>query len=181
MRPLGEDHDTARRHKISPYLSIPLLTGIALLQSTWLSGMSLWGARPDLMVLVVLAWTAIGNTDEGLLWSFIGGLVLDLLSGGALGLHMLALLAVAFLAGQSLGEGLGSPLARMLLLALLCGMAYHLTLLIALALTGHTVDWGFAMLRVAGPSVLLNSVLTPFVWQPLAWLMRRARGERFAL
>jgi len=181
MRPPTEGHDAARRYKISPYLSIPLLTSIALLQSTWLSGVSLWGARPDLMLLVVLAWTAIGNTEEGLLWSFIGGFVLDLLSGGALGVQMLALLAVAFLAGQSLGEGLGSPLVRMLLLALLCGIAYHMTLLVALALTGHTVDWGFAVLRVAGPSVLLNTLLIPFVWQPLTWLMRRMRGERFAL
>ena len=151
------------------------------MQSVWLSQVSLWGARPDLMLLVVLVWTAVRGLDEGLIWGFIGGLVIDLLSGGALGVQVLSLLAVAFLAGQGWAEGLGSPLVRMLLLALLCGMAYHLVLLVALAWTGREVDWGFSMLQVAGPSVLLNMVLTPFVWQPLAWLERRTRRERFVL
>jgi hypothetical protein len=68
-----------------------------------------------------------------------------------------------------------------LLLALMCGMAYHLVLLVAMAWTGREVDWAFSMLRVAGPSVLLNMVLVPFVWQPLARLERRTRRERFGL
>jgi hypothetical protein len=33
---------------------------------------------------------------------------------------------------------------------------------------------------VAGPSALLNTVLAPFVRQPLAWLERRTRREGFA-
>jgi rod shape-determining protein MreD len=131
------------------------------------------------MLLVVLVWAAVRGLDEGLIWGFIGGLILDLLSGGPLGVQVLSLLAVALLAGQPWTEGLGAPLIRILLLALTCGMAYHLVLLVAMAWTGREVDWAFSMLRVAGPSVLLNMVLVPFVWQPLARLERRTRRERF--
>ncbi len=133
------------------------------------------------MLLVVLAWTVVRGVDEGLVWGFVGGLVVDLLSGGPLGATMLALLAAAFLAGQPWGGGIGSPVVRLLLLAFLGVVVYHLVLLIVLAWTGHAVDWRFALLRVAGPSALLNTLLSPFVQRPLAWLERKTRGERFAL
>ena len=129
------------------------------------------------MLLVVLAWTVVRGVDEGLAWSFIGGLVVDLLSGGPLGATALALLPVALLAGQPWGKRLGSQVVRLLLLALLSVAAYHLVLLVILAWTGHTIGWGFALLRVAGPSVLLNTLLAPFAQQPLAWLGRRIRRE----
>ena len=157
------------------------MTGAALVQSVWLSQVSLLGARPDLVFLLVLGWSATRQTDEGLVWGLVAGLVLDLLSGGPLGVYVLALLAVAFVAGQPLGEGLGSPLVRMLLLAIVCGLSYHLTILIALSLTGRTVDWGYAVLRVVGPTTLLNTLIAPFVWSASAWVQRRTQGERFAL
>lgn len=157
------------------------MTGIALLQGVLLSQVNLWGARPDLMLLVVLAWAMVRNVEEGLLWAFIGGLILDLLSGGPLGAILLALVAVAFLAGQSWGQGFGSPVVRLLLLTFLGVVVYHLTLLFILTLMGYAVDWRFALTRVIGPSALLNVVLIPFVWQLLIWLDRRTRRERFVL
>jgi len=133
------------------------------------------------MLLVVLAWAVVRGVDEGLMWGFVGGLIIDLLSGGPLGATPLALLAVAFLAGQPWGRSLGPPVARLLLLVPLGVLVHHLVLLFVLAWTGHVVDWGFALTRVVGPSALLNVVLAPFVRQPLAWLERRTRQEEFTL
>ena len=110
-----------------------------------------------------------------------GGLLIDLFSGGPLAGTALALLAAALLAGQPLALGIGSRVARLLLLVFPSVVVYHLVLLIVLAWTGHTVDWGFAWLQVAGPSVLLNVALAPFVLQPLALLERATRQEGFAL
>ena len=139
------------------------------------------GAYPDLMFLVVLTWAVARSVDEGLVWGFIGGLIIDLRSGGPPGATALALVAVTFLAGQSRGQGIGSPIMRLLVLALVGGIAYHLILLVVLAWTGHTVDWSFSLLRVALPSVVLNTVLTPFVWQPMAWLGHKLRREGLTL
>jgi len=137
------------------------------------------------MLLVVLAWAVIRGVEEGLVWGFIGGLIVDLLSGGPLGATILALLAVAFLAGHSWGQGIGSPVIRLLLLAFLAVTVYHLVLLVVLAWTGYAVDsggaLGDALLRVAGPSALLNASLAPFIQRPLDWLDRKMRQERFAL
>lgn len=133
------------------------------------------------MLLVVLAWAAMRGAGEGAVWGFIGGLIVDLLSGGPLGATVLALLAAALLAGRPWGQEFGLPLARFLFLALVGVAVYHLVLLFVLVWTGHTVDWGFALPRVAAPSVLLNTLLAPFAQQPLKWLERRTRREGFAL
>ena len=154
----------------------PLLTGVALIQTTLVSRINLLGARPNLMLLVVLIWTVMRGIDEGLIWAFVGGLILDLLSGGPLAGIALALLAAAYLAGQSLGEEVGSQAVRLVILTVLGATVYHVALLTILDWTGHTVDWGFSLTRVAAPSVVLNAVLAPLVLPPLAWL-ERATGE----
>jgi len=152
-----------------------------LLQSVLLSQVDVLGARPELLLLVVLVWAVVRNVDEGVIWGFVGGLIIDLLSGGPLGGTSLALVAAALLAGQPWGQGLGSPVLRLLLLALASTAVYHLILLVVLSWTGHAVDWGFALLRIAGPSTLLNTVLAPFLRQPLIWLERKTRRETLTL
>jgi rod shape-determining protein MreD len=158
------------------YLAIPVLTIVALLQNTWLSRVNLWGARPDLMLQCVLAWTTIRGINEGIVWGFIGGLLVDLLSGGPLGVNVLALLAVAFVGSQPWGEGLGAPLVRVLLLALVSSLVCHVILLTVLTWTGRVADWSYAFLRVAAPSVGLNVLAAPLSTQALRWVSERIGG-----
>lgn len=163
------------------YLAFPLLAVVALLQSVWLSRVNLLGARPDLMLLIVVLWAIVRGLDEGLVWGFVGGLLIDLLSGGPLGGTSLALVAAAFLAGQPWARHLGAQALRLLLMALVAVLAYHVIVLIALAWTGHTVLWGLALLRVALPSALLNAILAPFLQPLLAWLERRTKRKTLTL
>jgi rod shape-determining protein MreD len=159
-------------------LTIPLLTGVALVQTVLLAQIDWWGARPDLMLLVVLIWSVVRGMEEGMVWGFIGGLIIDLFSGGPLGVTVLALLAVALLAGQPWGQGIGSSVIRLLLVTFVAVLVFHLILLIILSWTGYNVAWGWAILQVAGPSALLNASLSPFVQRPLNWLERITRRER---
>jgi len=147
-----------------------LLTGVALIQTTVLSRIDLLGAHPNLLLLVVLIWAVVRGLDEGLVWAFVGGLILDLLSGGPLAATALALLSAAYLAGQSLGEEVGSVALRVTVLAALGALAYHVVLLLILSWTGHAVSWGSSLARVGVPSVVLNAVLAPVVLQPMRWL-----------
>jgi rod shape-determining protein MreD len=133
------------------------------------------------MLLVVLAWSVVSGVEGGLTWAFTGGLILDVLSGGPMGAYVLALLAVALVAGQPWGQGLGLSLVRLLLLTLVGVLIYHTILLLMLAWTGHAVPWGYAFARTVGPSAVLHVAVIPFVWRPLVWLNRRIEGERFAL
>ena len=154
---------------------------MALFQSVVLSQLDLWGGRPDLVLLVVLVWAVTRGVQEGMVWGFIGGLVIDLLSGGPFGITTLALLIVAWMSGQPWGRGIGSMTMRLLLLAFVAVLAYHLVLLFVLAWTGYTVDWARSILGVTIPSALLNAVLAPFVRWLLGWLERGMRRETFTL
>ncbi len=162
-------------------LAIPLLACVTLIQTVVLTRVSLWGARPELLLLVVLMWSVVRGVDEGLLWAFLGGLMMELFSGGPLGAITLALVVASFLSGRVLRVELGSPVAGVVLSTLLAVSGYHLVLLLALAWTGYPVDWLEALFRIAWPSVLLNALLAPFVYRAMRWLERRTRRERFPL
>lgn len=154
------------------------MTIIALFQTVVLARVELWGARPNLMLLLVLVWSIVRDLDEGLIVALIGGLILDLFSGGPPGSMVLGLLAAAFLAGQRWGRGVGLPIITLWFSALISVLAYHVVLLTVLAWTRYPVDWGRAFLSVALPSALLNAALAPFIRPPLSWWARRTRRER---
>lgn len=161
---------------MNAYLALPLLLGVGLVQSVLLPRVNLFGGRIDLALLVVISWSVVRGLDEGMVWGFVGGLIVDLFSGGPVGATALALMTVGFLAGQAWGEGL-SPLLRLLILSAVSALVYHALLLFILASTGYPVAWRFSILRVVGPSVLINAALSPFVWRLLAWLDRKTRRE----
>jgi len=137
--------------------------------------------RPDLILIVVIVWAALRGVEEGVVWGFAGGFLLDLLSGGPLGMYPLALVVAAYIAGQPWGQALGVSLVRLLLMAIASALAYHLVVLIVMAWVGYSVEWAYTFSQVAGPSVALTVGLVPFVRIPLFWLDRRIRGERFRL
>ena len=166
---------------LSLYVTLPLLTVLALLQDTTLAQVTVLGAHPDVVLLAVVVWAFLRGSAEGTVWAFVGGLILDLLSGGPMGGMTLALLATAFFVGRRWGQELGSTTFQLVLLTLVAGFAYHLVNLLVLGWVGHPVNWSHGLSRVAGPSAVLNAALAPFIYRPLAWLDRRTRTEGFTL
>jgi rod shape-determining protein MreD len=146
-----------------------------------LSRISVLGAQPNLLLLTVLVWSLVRGVDEGLMWAFLGGLIVDVTSGGPFGGTAIALLAAAYVAGQSLAEQVGSQVVRSMILTVLGTGTYHLVLLIVLAWTGHTLDWAYSLTRVTIPSVVLNGVLAPLVLPPLNWLDQTTKREGLGL
>jgi rod shape-determining protein MreD len=110
------------------YLMPFLLLAASLLQSTAASRIQVRGVKPDLVLLLVVVGTLIYGSREGLLWAFIGGLALDLFSGGPLGSSSLALMAATLVAGvgySSLSRyHLLVPLSAIALGTLVYGVSY---------------------------------------------------------
>jgi rod shape-determining protein MreD len=139
-------------------VGIPLLALLAILQSAVLSHIGLLDGRPDLILLAVVGWSLTGRWREAMIWGFVGGLLLDLLSGVPFGTSAMALVLVAtftsLLEGRFWEANLLIPLGAMLLASL----AYHAVLLGALLISGHPIDLGLAASRVVLPSLFLNLV-----------------------
>lgn len=171
---------------------IPLLTLVALAEATLLPHVRVGNTQPDLMLLVVGAWSLRRGVEEGAVWAFIGGMALDLLSAGPFTASMFALLMVSLVWGIDPSTGLGRRRGQSFSggpLALIAGMVlatvvFHVVLLAALQLArdaGHSVDWLDAGRRVIAPRAVFNLVLIPFIYRMLGWLDRRTQREELVL
>ena len=175
---------TLRRRDILYYLVIPALFVAALMQSTLMLRAEIGNVKPDLVLLIVLVGTLIYGAQKGLVWAFVGGLALDLFSGGPMGSSSLALIAAVLVASP--GHATLSrynfvvPLTAAALGTLVYGLTY-MGVLGALSVLGEfpfvdnlglviaqgSLPFGPTMQYVVAPSVAYNTilmlVLTPFM------------------
>lgn len=140
-------------------IGIPLLALLSVLQATVFTQVRILDGAPDLVLLAVVAWAITGHSRQAMSLGFIGGVLLDLLSGLPLGVTSLPLILSAYLV--SFGEGrfwevhflmpLGAVLAA--------SIVYHGVGLGVLFALGRPPELGFALSRVVLPSVVLNLLL----------------------
>ncbi len=158
------------------YAAILLLGTVAIVQSTAMPRLAIMGVKPDLMLLVVMSWSLLRGGEEGLVWAFIGGLALDILSGAPFGASTLALMAVSFLSGLGEVRIFRTHIVLPLLTALFATLVYDVLFLLLLQMSGWPVAWLDNLVKVILPSALLNVALSPLVYQALRWL-HRATGK----
>lgn len=140
-----------------------LLLPLAAVQVAWGPRASLLGTFPNLVLVMVVAWTWLAGPKEGLWWAVVGGLGLDLGAAGPLGPHALACLVPAYLSGWVAG-----PLTRdsLLLPALVAGAAsavYGLVLLGAADTLGQPLPPAPTIGSLLLASAAYNGLLTPLV------------------
>jgi len=161
----------------NPYLVVPLLLTVALLQTTALPALEILGVRPELMLLMVLAWSLLRGVEEGLVWAFLGGLMLDLFSGGPVGASALALLVVSFLSGLTRGSVTRTSFMLPIGIALAGTLLYQTLFLLVIQLTRGTVPWADSLFRATLPSLAVNALLMPVIFKIMAWLDRKTGRE----
>lgn len=160
---------------LNVYLGLLILGGAALVQSTVIPPLGVLGVRPSLVLLLVVSWSIVRGGVEGTWWGFIGGLALDVLSGGPWGVSTLALTVVGLLAGLAevnLSRGNILFPTAMILGASLLNDLICLTLL---SLAGWQMALLDTFLVAILPTALLN-VLLSFAILPLVWGLNRLVG-----
>jgi rod shape-determining protein MreD len=151
------------------FIGIPLLALAAVVESTVLPDVrALSGGTLNLVLILVLSWTLAGDWSGGLVWGFIGGVLLDLLSGGPFGKSALALVLVAYVASWSEGQFWRSHILLPLAAALLGTLVYHVIVFFVLIVGGTRMDWLGALTGVLLPALLVNTLIIV----PVFWLLR---------
>ncbi len=149
---------------------MPLLVVLGVVQSTLFTHLfNLGGVAPNLVLVSVVAWNLLRGTREGFVWAFVGGLALDLLSAGPLGLSSVALLLVCAVAGLTEGHVQPQSLVLALVTTASGTLVYAIVVLIGVALGGQPLE-SFAV--IAGrtlSAMLLNTI----AMLPIHWLLRR--------
>lgn len=170
-------------NRLPLYLMPLLVLAAALLQSTVTVRLELWGVKPDLVLILVVIGALLYGSKVALLWAFLGGLGVDLFSGGPLGISSLGLLLVALTAG--IGHRVLSryhllvPLSASALGTLLYGLVYIGLLALLREAATQTTLFGTFMLptyrlpfwatlqAIVVPSILYNTAIvllvTPFL------------------
>lgn len=165
-----------RRRDILYYMVIPMLFVAALVQSTMLVRAEVGNVKPDLVLLIVLVGTLIFGAQRGVVWAFVGGIALDLFSGGPMGSSSLALIAAALVAGPGhatlsrynflvpLGAAiLGTPaygvtyMGVLFALNILGGLPFFSGL--PLQVTQFGLPFGATLQYVVLPSIAYNTIL----------------------
>lgn len=159
-------------------VGVPILAAAAVLQSTVLPAFRvLSGGGLDLVLVLALSWTLAGDWQGGVIWGFLGGLFLDLLSGGPLGAGALAGVLTTYLASLTEGQFWRSHVLLPLAATLLGSLVFHLVELAVLAGTGHALAWDRALAGVLLPATLINTLCV----LPLYQLMRALHAVVYPL
>lgn len=163
---------------ISPYVTLPVVALVAIVQSTVTSRVGLFGVCPNLVLLFAISWVLLRGVGEGLFISLVGGLVLDALSGGPFGLASLSLCGASYLAG--FGEFNVFRTARLLPYAAIAvaTLVYHGMFLFLSQMTGRAVWWGASLGRIVLPAMGVNLLAMPVVYGLCHWVLGRIEPER---
>ena len=151
------------------YVVVPLLVLVAVFQATIAPHLTIWGVFPDLPVLVVACWGLLRGAREGLIWGFVAGIVVDILSGAPFGAATLSLMLVGALSGLGASAVSRAFLVLPIVTIFFITIVYYAVFLLIVQITGGEVPWPDMMLRIVLPSAVLNAVLAPVV----LWLLSK--------
>jgi rod shape-determining protein MreD len=127
-------------------------------------------AQPHLVFVLAIVWTVAVGVDSGLVWAFVGGLVLDTLAQRPLGSTAFALLIVVGATAV-----LARSLARIrpivaIIATLLLSLVYSMTLIVLFSVLRPPAALADP-LRIVGPGVLYD-VIVAAALGPLAVSVR---------
>jgi rod shape-determining protein MreD len=140
-----------------------LLFTAAMIQAVTLPSLHVLGVLPDLVLILLLVWSALRGTIEGLAWVAAAGLLLDILALDPLGTNGLALLIVVILAGPARRRLLHSGLVFPMLLVIVATMVHAFMLMMLRSDTSAGLPVA-AVFRLAFLQALLNSLLVPPIY-----------------
>ncbi|MEM7033423.1 MAG: rod shape-determining protein MreD [Chloroflexota bacterium] len=135
------------------------------------------GIHPNLVLVLVLAWSLLFPWPETAIWVFVAGFILDIFSGLAFGLSTVSLLAVSLLATLwRTNDGVNSILA--ILLALPYTLVFNIIILsLLMIITGKSVAWVSMITQFFFLEGVLNVIAMLFIYPWIIWLTKIERSD----
>jgi len=158
---------------MSYYLVAPLAVLMALLQTTIMPRLRLFGVSPDLALLFTATCGLLWGVRKGIIVGLVSGFVLDMCSSAFFGLSATALMVVALISG--LGQANVFPSARLVpyVVVLLASLAQVLLFAAVLRMTGDPLIGWAILWRIVLPVVAVNTLCLPLMYGSVRWLWRR--------
>ena len=150
-----------------------LLFAAAVAQVSIFSGVHVFGAVPDVLLVSLVAVALLRGSVVGAVGGFFAGLLVDTASLGTLGLTSLVLTLAGYWIGRY-GETTGRDRAHAPFLSVaVVTVLYQLGLLVVHFVLGESAPAG-AVVRSLIPAIVLNLILTAPIYALVRWLLRPA-------
>jgi rod shape-determining protein MreD len=137
---------------------------IALLDTTWLSDVRVFGTRPDLVLIVLVYYAHHRGVQRGQLTGFGVGLVEDVLSAAPFGFFALVRMGISAVLGLTHGSIRGDAVLTPMLLVLIGFVVRFLLTLALTSLFGMAVMTGQLVAVTTVIELLLTVAFAPVVF-----------------
>lgn len=155
-----------------------LLFSAALAQSLMGAALPLVGSRPDLPLVVVLAWAMLTGSAGGAAVGFAGGMLLDSASGTPFGLNAALLGTIGYITGLGETNLYRGNLPFFLATGAVATLVYHVAMFLVLQATGSALPPLERAVLFAVPAALLNALLLAPAFMLCRRLLRSLSGWR---
>jgi rod shape-determining protein MreD len=154
-------------------------TVAAILESTITTYIRVGDAQPHLVFLLAVIWTVAAGLDGGLVWGFVGGLMLDILAQRPLGSTAFALLmAVGATAVISRSLARLRPIVTIIATGLL-SLVYSMTLVVLFSVLRPQAAL-LDPLRIVAPSVVYDVIVAAILGPLIVSIHDRMTDEERA-
>jgi rod shape-determining protein MreD len=157
---------------------IALLLVATVLETTLAPNISILGANPDFVLIIVVAVALLRGAEMGAVFGFVAGGLVSLALFEPPGIRSLALVAVGFLVGRY-AETTELPRSVAPLVSVFAAsIVYESLSLLAQFLFGRQVPIGYLMASWALPLLVLNTLLATPLYLVTRWWLRGERRVR---
>ena len=161
--------------RVALAIVVPLVA--ALLQGSVVPFIVIAVARPNLVVLVAACWAVAAGPREAIWWAFLGGIAMDLLSGGPMGAMALASLLPIAAIGLTDTQGRPRSVATGVVLVGIASAAAALLYAVILAIVGVALPDLPVLVGTSIGGAVYNAALAIATY-PLLRMLRRSAEKQ---
>jgi rod shape-determining protein MreD len=154
--------------KFTAYLALPVMLFTLILQVAILPRFPVLGLVPLLSLLAAVSWGLLRGPEEGILWAFVGGFLLDLFTSGPTGAITLAMMLAVLVVVLIQHNFPNSSFFLPILYAGLATIVYLAGYLLLITLFDRG-DFTAESVRLLLPLIFLNAL----IMLPIHWLLSR--------
>jgi rod shape-determining protein MreD len=134
---------------------------------------SIFGAQPNLVLVVLVVWMTLRPKQETMVLIPFGGVLIGIFDTQPLGVALLALIPLMVMAEIVEMRLVQSTLLQGVVIIIVATLLYEVAFLITLTVTGEPVDWLAAVVDIVVPAAIANAL----VLLPVYGMIRLATVE----
>ena len=147
-----------------------------ILQETWMYGLRIGNAQPNLVLLCVIFYSLLHGWQGGAVVGIGAGLFMDLCSGYSIGLTAISLMLTGILLGLLIGEFYKDNYFIIIIATALGSFSYSFFYWLGTCLLGNEISFWGALFHNFFPNMIYNCIIACILYFPLFFFYLRNKS-----